>query len=283
MRKFKLQNALGQEYDLNHLQTGFLYNVQNLGFNIDAEFTNVAELYRLLTTKYAQQKIKGSVNIGYGKQTHTAQQTYQQFVLFCQEKPITLVYYPEGATKPYFRDGLITEVTYDEQDTLTTNIEFTCTSLFYHKLRQVVIPDSQEYAGKIYNYEYDYMYKGQLANTITFEVDTNIPSPVIIEMSGELVNPTWNHYVDGKQVATGRLLATIPEGAIVKIDTTKIPYSIKEYSNGGTYLGDLYNYSDFATQRFIELQKGTNTITISDDTANKVILSIEARLYYASV
>lgn len=85
------------------------------------------------------------------------------------------------------------------------------------------------------------------------------------------------------EVAIGKVNATIPEGNKIVIDTTTIPYSIKEYTANGALVRDLYNLSDFSTKRFMYLEFGNNRISIGDDSSNKVTTEAEGIIYYASV
>lgn len=280
-RRFKLINANGQEYDLNNVrEKGFLHSVKNLGYEDDVDYQRIGDMFRRLRDQKAQMTITGTVRFSYDKGQHK----FQDFVNFCQIKPLKLVYLPWDTDFEYLRDGTVTKVDYQESNTLSANIEFTCSTLPYRLFDVTVVPDDgQQEGGKIYDYEYNYKYRETIANNAELYIDTAITSPCKITMAGELINPTWRHYVNGKLVSTGRLNYTIPEGYKLVINTMTVPYMIQEVDANNNVVADLYEQSDFSTERFSFLQYGKNRISISDDSNNKVELQVQGMIQYAAV
>ena len=83
--------------------------------------------------------------------------------------------------------------------------------------------------------------------------------------------------------ATGKVNTTIPSNRKLVIDTETIPYSIREYDMNNRLIADLYEQSDFSTERFFMLKYGKNSIVVTDDDASTTTVIVEAQVMYASV
>lgn len=280
MRRFKIQNANGATYDLTVNNREFMYGVRGLGYSDEVEYRRIANIYKRLSDYKAQGKIEGTIHFFGNEKPH---KRYFDLVQFLQVKPLTLVYTPEDINVTYYRSGTVTDVDFDETNPLSASITFTCTTLWYERFSAITRPDSELVNGKIYNYTYNYTYRNSIANTVTIDVLGYELSPVKLSLFGKLVNPEWTQYINGKEVASGKVNYTIPSGYKLQVDTTDLPYSIKMYDSNDNFIIDLYSYSDFGTERFLTLQNGINTISVNDDEGNKVVIKAEALLSYASV
>lgn len=280
IRQFTLRNADGVEYTLNAVpKHGFLHSVTGLGYEDDVDYQRIGDMFRRLRDQKAQMTISGEIRFSY----ENGQKQFQDFVNFCQIKPLTMLYQPWNQTDIYYRDGTVTSVDYKEDNTLTVSIDFTTTTLPYKLVNVITYPDTEESEGKIYDYTYNYRYKQSLVNTVELEIDSAIDSPVKITMFGELVNPSWTHYINNVEVASGKINYTIPEGYKLVINTMTMPYTIQQVDSNGNVIADLYEASDFSTDRFIHLGHGKNRISISDDSSAKVELQAQGMIFYAAV
>ena len=277
MRTFSLVNADGEKYDLTLKKTSFLHSVEGLGYGSDVSYQRVGNDFAILTDHFEQGEISGVIKFW----NPGAQKQYQNFIRFCQNKPLTMIYAPEGTE--YKRRGIVTEVEYSEENCLTAEATFMCLTPFYRSIESTTKADNGDENGKIYSYTYPYRYASSTGNSVLIEVDSYIESPCRLSMKGPLNNPSWTHYVNNQEHCTGKLNTTIPEGYTLVIDATQIPYSIEEFNQAGEMVADLYQSSDFGTQRFIILQHGSNRVTVSDDNGNEVDVRIEWMIYYASV
>lgn len=282
MRQFRIKNSKGAVYNVTAKEKEFLYNVKGLGFSTDTEYKRVANIYKRLNDVLDQGVINGTIHFFKDKEPH---KRYFDLVNFLQEKPLTLEYDVEELNKTFYRSGTVTNLTFDETSPLSADITFTCTTLWYERADKIIKPSSsgEQQGGKRYNYTYNYVYSDSEANTIKYNLITNEPSPVKLSFYGRLDNPVWTHYVNGKEVARGKVNYTIAEGYVLVIDTTNVPYSIAEYDTNGNKVIDLYNFSDFSTKRFIYLEAGENVISVTDDNSNEVLVKAEAMVSYVSV
>lgn len=268
MRKFYLKNSLGQEWNLNDVSS-FFHTVKGLGQDYKTTYTQIGNRFLKTKSNLSQKKINGKVRFkGY--------EDFNDFSKFIQHKPLTLIYgdiqsgniyppvYPEN--KDYLLDVVISSLEKAELETggLQCKITFESLGTYYRIVNADGVADSE-------------------ATTVTIESDTVLDSGMKIEIQGPCTNPQYTHYIDGVEKCSGRFLCEIEYGKSMVIDTTKIPYEVKEYSSDGEILRDLYGMSDFSTVRFLNLGYGNNTIVFTQEGTDALTVSVEARIEYESV
>lgn len=277
IRKFKLIDANGVWYDLT-VHEHFLHTPSGLGFQRDTTYQRLGTRFAVLDDAFAQGQIMGEVFFPHPK----AYDKYFEFVRFCQNTPLYLVYNPNGVE--YYREVRVSSVEKTELTIggLNCPITLDCLSLFYK--RELINADGKVlYGGKVYNYKYDYRYSTSMINTVEIQSNSYADSPCIIWIYGEAINPIWRHYVNNQLVATGSVNGEIPSGQKLVIDTTKTPYSITRQDLGNRLIADMYAASDFSTERFVFLKHGANRITVSHEGANALQVLMEGHIIYASV
>ena len=278
MRKFKLINAIGQEYDLNDLDF-FLYNPDQLGFRIGTKYETVGSQYHPYEESIEQPKPKGTIRF---KQPG-AYDKYDAFAVFCRRKPLRFEYTPSNTT--YTLDCEVSELKKTEITTigLTTPITLVGLGKWYKKVTEQT-SDEDEGDGKTYSYTYPYVYSNSARGTVVIEDDSSEKdSPAKITIFGPVVNPRWNHYLNGVKIADGGVNAIIPNGHKLVVDATSFPFMMTEQDMAGNVIYDRYEDSVWDTERFIHLQPGTNRITIGHSGANYPNLLVEVKLQYATV
>lgn len=273
MRIFNLVNALGDTYELTERQNKFLHTVKGLGLSAATEYARIGSHFELLSYNAEQGKIQGTIKFWEPRE-------YFTFAKFCQHRPLHLEYTPAEVT--YRRDGAITKIVKDEDDPLQSEVEFTCSTPFYQQVSEFNDGGTSA-GGKQYDYEYSYTYTNSIAQSIIIRSESAAASPCRITIYGPCSNPTWRHYVDNTLVATGKVFAEIEQGRKLVIDTTVTPYQIRKLDLAGNVIVDLYQSSDFGTQRFINLQYGQNTISVSGDSADPIPLQVEGMIEYDTV
>lgn len=305
MRKYTLYDNDGRSYDVTVKGSAFLYGVGGLGYEDDATFQRINSRYKLLQKYRNQPKITGTVKFW----QPNAEQTLFEFAQFCQNEPLFLKYSPQsGTTKKssfdkayvdkttlylpfesvkyenYYRRGYVTKI--DKSDVLgnclEVTIEFTAITPWY-KVKSDYNYGGESVSGKKYNYEYPYVYTGSVSNQVTLISDSRQQSPTKITIMGPCTNPTWRHYVDGVLKESGKVIAEILPNHRLVIDTTVIPYSMIVYDAQNQEITDLYQSSDFETQRFVSLDYGENVITVSAEDVTVIGIGVEAEIEYATV
>ena len=275
-RIFKLTNARGESWDLMDLKNVALFDPQGLGMDLDNEYIQIGNSFLLTKSRQSQREIKANL-IFSGTDAYAK---YFKFVRFAMMAPLTLEY---TADKTYFIIVELTSIEKTEKMSdkhMQCGIVFTARSLF--RARTVARIKREESAGE-YPYTYAFMYGAETPNSVVIESDATQDSPCRIRIFGPVTNPVWRHYVNGAEIETGAYTGTVPEGNVLVIDTTAIPYSIIEYDNMGNVVANRYQQCDFSTARFFMLQYGANRIAVSHDGVNNVEIEVEAVFEYETV
>lgn len=277
MRTFKIYNNDGLAYDLTETRTGFFYNVAGLGMDIETSFQRIGERYEIINSALEQADIQGIVRFF----QPGAYAQYFAFAQFVQNTPLYLEYAPEHGT--FTRRGVVTRIGKSESNDgqLIAEVTFKAITPWYKRFAET--NEGMTSGGKTYDYSYDYTYSNSAAQSIEIESDSYQPCPVIITIHGYALNPTWRHYLNGELVATGAITGEIEEGNKLVIDTTSMPYTIREYDANGQLVADMYQSSDFSTYRFITLGYGRNVISVGQSAVNAIRMSVEALIEYATV
>lgn len=276
MMKVTLVNGNGTRYDVTVKDKIYLHSLEGLGYATEIQYARLNNRHKVKKEQLSQATLKGTIKF-WGA---TARTEYQNFVKFCQKKPMYMLYKP--LTEEYRRDVIVTTIGMSESNCLQCSVELECLSPPY-KLINVMTRATTVGGGKIYDYRYPYTYRSTANNSVVINSDSYIPSPCKLTIYGPMTNPRWTHYVNNHEVATGRVIAVIPIGHRIEISTETIPYSILQYDEEERLVADLYQSSDFGTDRFMTLEYGENKITVGDDGANEVNLKAEGMIEYASV
>lgn len=277
MRTFKLFDNDGNSYDVTTKNDLFFYGVDGLGFTQATEFQRIEDRYALLDSYTAQGKIKGTLRFW----QPNAEQKYFDFAQFCQNTPIRMEYNPKYGT--FSRSGLITKIERGDGtgNSLEVTIEYTAQTPWYKTITRY--NDGIIVGGKVYDYTYDYTYSEAVVNSVTIDSDSYQSSPVKLIIFGAATNPTWRHYLNNVLQSSGKINGNVLANHKLIIDTTTIPYSIKQYDMQGNLVSDMYQQSDFSTSRFVRFGRGRNTVAFTAENTNTLNVGIEAQIEYATV
>lgn len=277
MRTFRLFDNDGNRYNITSKDHAFFYGIDGLGYAQETQFQRIEDRYALLDKHIAQNKIIGTIRFW----QPGAELQYFNFAQFCQNGPIRMDYNPGYGT--YSRNGIITKIEKSDGngESLTVKIEFSAQTPWYKNVSRY--NDGSITGGKVYNYTYDYTYLQSAKNTITIDSDSHQSSPVRLVVLGPAVNPSWRHYINNVLVTSGKVNGTVLTNNRLIIDTTSIPYSIKQVNALGELVSDMYQQSDFSTNRFVRLGYGRNTVTFSADNTNTLTVGMEAQIEYATL
>lgn len=277
MRTFTLIDNDGTTYDVTAKNDLFFYGVDGLGFAQTTEFQRIEDRYALLSNYTSQGKIKGTVKFW----QPNAEQKYFDFAQFCQNSPIKMRYNPGHGE--FYRNGIVSEITRTDGagDVLMIELTFLAETPWYRSVSEY--NDGQIVGGKVYNYTYDYTYSSAVVNSVSVDSDSYQSSPVKLIIFGPATNPTWRHYLNNTLQTTGKITGSVLANHRLIIDTTTIPYSIKQFDMLGNEVSDMYQLSDFSTDRFVRFGRGRNTISVTADNTNTLNVGVEAQIEYATV
>lgn len=277
MRTFRLYDNDGNRYNITSKDNLFFYKIDGLGFSQNAEFQRIEDRYALLNSYIDQNKITGIIRFW----QPDAELDYFNFAQFCQNQPIMMDYNNNYGT--YSRRGIITKIERSDGNgnSLEIKIEFTAETPWFKTVAEY--NSGTIVGGKVYDYTYDYTYSDSVINTVTIDSDSYQSSPVRLVIFGQAVNPTWRHYINNVLVSSGKVNGTVLANHRLIIDTTTIPYSIRQVDALGNQISDMYQQSDFSTSRFVRFGHGRNTVTFSADNTNILNVGVEAEIEYATI
>lgn len=288
MREFKLTNSSGVEYNLTEAKS-FLFDVSGLGFSETTEFQRIGNHYKPLKRSYQQWTPSGTI---FFSNWDTCYAEYHQFALFCQDSPLVLSYFQHNKT--YYMQVIVssldkTEI--GERDGLECDVKFAALSPWYEEV--VAAHEHKEVAGnKTYDYQYEvteavpegrYIYGNEGGMTVTITSDSWQRSPVRLTIYGPVLNPAWAVTCNGEVIGTGRVLATIDDSHKLVVDNTTPDFLIQRSDLSDTLVGDIYQLSDFDTDRFVYLEHGTNVITVTHEGTEDVVVEVVAHIEYETV
>lgn len=277
MRTFTLIDNDGNTYDVTAKNDLFFYGIEGLGYAQTTEFQRIEDRYALLNNYTSQAKIKGTIKFWHPD----AEKKYFDFAQFCQNGPIRMKYNPGHGE--FYRNGVISEIvrTDGTGNELRVTLTFMAQTPWYKSVS--AHNDGQIVGGKVYDYTFDYTYSSAVVNSVSVESDSYQSSPVKLIIYGPATNPSWRHYLNNVLQTSGRITGNVLANHKLVVDTTSIPYSIKQFDMLGNEVSDMYQLSDFSTDRFIRFGKGRNTVSVQADNTNTLNVGIEAQIEYATV
>lgn len=277
MRTFTLIDNDGNTYDVTAKNDLFFYGVEGLGYAQTTEFQRIEDRYALLNNYTSQAKIKGTIKFW----QPDAERKYFDFAQFCQNGPIRMKYNPGHGE--FYRNGVISEIvrTDGTGSELRVTLTFMAQTPWYKSVS--AHNDGQIVGGKVYDYTFDYTYSSAVVNSVSVESDSYQSSPVKLIIYGPATNPSWRHYLNNVLQTSGKITGNVLANHKLIIDTTTIPYSIKQFDMLGNEVSDMYQLSDFSTERFIRFGKGRNTVSVQADNTNTLNVGVEAQIEYATV
>lgn len=272
MRQFILKNALGEEWDLT-CESSFLSKPKGLGGERKNTYVQVLNLFEITGSQLEQKNVKGEI-------VFSGYEEHRKFCEHIQHRPLTLLYSVDSRT--YMMQVAVEKLAKEELETigLTCSVQLKGLTTWY---RLLGAENLQKVEGKHYPYQYAYTYANTAAGSLEIAVDSTEANPVRLYIMGPCKNPSWRHYVNGTMVAEGKINCEIGKGNKLVVDNTTIPYSIEEHTAGGEFVRDLYQYSDFSTQRFLHAGYGENKITVVQEGDTQLHAAVEVQVEYAMV
>ena len=260
VRKFKLINALGAEWNLMR-KDAFLHSPEGLGIGKDNEYMRSGSAYELVEEIPSQKTVSFEM-------VFASYEIYRQFANFIVYTPLKLAYMPINEWA--YLDGSITSMSKEEIGYSTKRLvcacTYTATSMWYiPRAARKTSPDVEN--AKKYNYTYDYAYADELNGTIRVVNNAMEDSPATISIMGPVTNPAWYVSVNNKVIASGALTADIPEGDKVVINSKDGYLEVAEYvADTDTFVRNLYQFTDFSRETFVMFPPGNSTLYIAGTT-----------------
>lgn len=272
IREFLLINKNGETYDLNDLSS-FLSEPDNLGVEIETEYEQVGNQYIEIGESIEQKKPSGDI-------VFSGYKEFFDFARFAEKKPLKLRYTTDAGQ--YFIDVKLKKLEKGEvgEEGLVCKMELESYGTYYKAVEE---RSANTHEGKVYTYTYPYYYSDFLSGTVTIQSDTENESPAKITILGPCVNPAWTHLVNGSIHSRGKMNLELDADRKLVVDTTEIPWSIREYDLDNNFIADRYEDSDFSTERFVQLKSGKNQLVFSNQGVGEIRIRVEAKIMYGAV
>lgn len=270
VRRFKLINKIGAEYNLNNYGHAWLHDPDGLGWAQTLETVSVGDAFVTLRTGVEAPSPNGEI-------IFISYEAYQEFLDFVQIGGLVLAYMPLSTWR--YLDCVVqiekSEIK-PENDRLICPITFLAQSYWYEALQVYRTSSEAHESDKQYDYEYAYTYGGDGAGAVTV-YNGALESYFSLTMLGEVRNPYWRVMKNGEIVKEGKVNATISAGNKLVVNTHPAKMEIAEYTVGGEFVRDLYGLSDFTTERIFALPSGTSTVVLADSSLTPPVGWLEVR------
>lgn len=277
MRKFYLENSIGERKDLQTRGGLFLHLPAGLGWSDNNTYASAQGFFPRLSSEPEQPAPSGELIIG-------GYDEYMELVSWIfGGYDLTLVYNPNGIE--YRIDVDITSVSKGELKNrlLVCSITMAAKTPWYKPtVKELSIsPPASEAGYKRYPYSYPYQYaSSSLQNSVEILAGGHMPAAIYVSCPGPLTNPAVKLYdasgasigvldLDGVNVASGETL----------IFSTR-------FGNIGVWRDDtdLVEYLDLTNDNFFEIPINTAcTLTLESDSDIGTTSTLKLYEYYRSV
>lgn len=283
VREFKLVNEKGQEYSLMNINDYcLLTEPSGLGYSYSTEYERLGNTFIANLRKVEQGQINGIANF-------LKYDNYKNFIDFIEGSEKLKFSYKipfEQGVKEYFKDVNIQSVPKSEIQTnglISEQIVFDCLSLWYEE--NTVIYTIEPLTNEIrWNFRWDSRFTDYDSRNLTYINKGHVEAPVLIEMSGHLVNPKIELYIEGELYQTVTFNVEIAEYEKLLYGTKENEFHINRQKTDGTIesLFDL-DVIDFENDNVIRLP--TNKSCELKLTADNEVLNAQVTIlaYYKAV
>lgn len=277
IRNFFLENEKGQQIDFQNISGKiFLYNVTGLGFSKRMEYNRVGTAFVKNKDELDQGVIGGELE--FYDNSYDEYKNFVDFVL--QAKSLKLIYIPKTSKKTkFYREVDVTQVDKREEDDyniLPIPITFHCKSLWYEENNFVYTVEEIEDELR-WDFEWDSRFTDYENRSVLFNNNGHVEAPMLLEMTGYILNPKVSVYVDDELVNELSVETTIDINEKFVFSTKDNDCKIYKLLPNGT----IVNLVDSLTlsnnnSNFFKLPIGYSTIRLS---AENEILNSKLTIY----
>ena len=282
VRRFKLINSENETYDFM-LKSHFLHSPSGLGFNRKDTFLNLGDNFVRVNQKSNQAAPSGKIAF-IDDGNYDIYEQYHDFALFISKEPLKLKYSPYGIE--YTMDVVVKKLSKSEinqQGYLDCDIEFGSLTPWY----KMVTIDYSDGAGLVPRE--DLYPSGSLtprSPTQSIVVDYHNEGTLMAKSKLKIYGPTpandpyfrWG-FGEGSGDKTGEVYCGangLNSNQVLIIDCISIPYKIYRTSRANVNTTDpskqvdMYDKSNFETERFVTFNPGTDNVFILDNPSSIV-------------
>lgn len=270
IRKFLLENEKGQQFNMNDLNEGcFLISPENLGYSYTSDFVKLGYSF-IENNRDIQQK--SPAGTAYFK-SYDKVKEFIDFVENSNELKWIYIIPFESEEKKYYRDVTIVKLDKTEKSGkwISCPIEFAGLSLWYEE--NTVVYTVEQLTDEIrWDFMWDSYFSDYDSRNLQYINQGHIEAPVHIEMSGYLLNPKIELYIDGQLYQTVEIKTEIEEYEKLIYDTRVNNFQISKQKTDGT-IENLFSLDniDFQNNNVIRIPKNRSCeirLTADNDVLN---------------
>lgn len=256
VREFKLVNEKGQEYSLMDIEDYcFLTEPSGLGYSFSTEYEQLGNTFIENFRKLEQGQLSGTLNfLNYNN--------YKNFIDFIEASEKLKFAYKipfKDGYKEYLKDIEIKSISKSEiqvNGIMSESIIFDCLSLWYEELTAIynIEPQTNEIR---WDFEWDSKFTDYEVRSLDYINEGHVEAPILVEISGHVINPKIELYIEGQLYQTVKFTTEIAEYEKLLYGTKENDFYINKQNTDGT-LESLFNLDviDFANDNVIRLPKG---------------------------
>lgn len=283
VREFKLINDKGQEYSLMNIRSYcLLTEPSGLGYSYETEYEQLGNTFITNLRRMEQGQITGQVNfLNYDN--------YKALVDFIEQSESLKLSYKVPLTdgvKEYFKDIQIQNLSKTEiqpNAVMSETIVFDCLSLWYEENTVIYTIEPQDNEIR-WDFTWDSRFGDYSARNLSYINKGHVEAPIIVEMSGQLVNPKIELYIDGELYQTVTFTTTIAEYEKLLYGTKENNFYINRQNTDGT-LTSLFNLDviDFNNDNVIRIPKNKSCQLVLTADNNVLNAQVKILAYYKAI
>lgn len=254
VRRFLLENESGQQIDMNNFKEScLLTSPSELGYTQNSEFQQLGNTFIENNRTIEQKNPSGTVYFkNYDK--------CKEFIDFIEKaeslKWIYIVPFEDGE-RTYYRDVSIKDFQKTEKTVgiLACPVVFNGLSLWYEKTTAIytIEPKTDEIR---WDFKWDSSFTDYDTRNLNYINKGHIEAPILVEISGYILNPKIELYIDGELYQTVKFTVEIEEYEKLLYGTKENDFYIKRQKTDGT-LESLFSLDviNFENDNVIRLPK----------------------------
>lgn len=269
-RQFKLINSVGAEYDLCDVRHLFV-SPDGLGFARNYESLQAGSSFVLIEDLLEQQTITGEM-------IFADYEEYSAFAKFIKNDGMKLAYCPANFDIWYYRSCQVESLKKSEishtTNRLHCNVDFCCFSQWYEPVfAERTLYELNE--DSVFPLTFPFTFEDRNINEVIIVNSNTDDAPCKITIAGPCSNPHWELKSNGQLVASGKVAVSLAEGESLIVDANIESMRIVKASESTET--NVYQSSDFSTDRFIYAPNGKSVLRFYHDESYALDVVVEVR------
>lgn len=256
IRNFYFENEKGQTIDCQKVNGGlFLFNINGLGYEEEITYQQLNNTFIPDAKKIKQNQINGDLE--FYDMTYDEYKNFVDFILLSNE--LRIIYVPKTTSrKKYYRDIDFCKIDKAEEDDfniLQCPITINCKSLWYEEDKTIytIEPTSNEMR---WDFRWDSRFSDYNTRSLQYVNKGHVEAPIEVEISGRVLNPKIQLYVEGELYQIVTIDIEIKEFEKLLYGTKENDFYIRKQNTDGSIV-NLFslNYIEFYNDNVIRIPK----------------------------